>query len=64
MGMSQEAFAELTAQIMEQGYDLATACHYAALIGDLPISDGQGNIIVREYGHELAQLKPLAMFLD
>jgi len=54
---------QLTQEIMAQGYDEATASEYAALIGDLPLTDEKGNVVVRdERGRELARLKPLKMF--
>jgi len=65
MGMTRASLAELARQIMEQGHDRQTACHYAALIGDTPLTDEQGKIIVRDrHGRELARLQPLAMFSD
>jgi len=63
MTMNQEAFNKLIAEIMSQGYDLQTAGHYAALIGDTPIADDDGNIVVLEKdGREIARLKPLKFF--
>lgn len=54
---------ELTREIMAQGYDEATASHYAVLIGDTPARDAHGNVIVVEQGRTIATLKPLKMFL-
>jgi len=60
--MSDEALDDLAAEIMSLGYDEATASDYAALIGDLPLTDEAGKIIVRdETGTELARL-PLKFF--
>lgn len=62
MDMDFEAFKELIDEIMSQGHDEKTAAHYAALIGDTPIADEQGNIVVTENGREIARLKPLKFF--
>jgi len=63
MGMTSESLAELAKEIMAQGHNERTAYRYAALIGDTPLSDGNGNTIVRdERGRVLATLKPLKMF--
>ena len=63
MGIAREELATLAAQIMAQGYDEKTASLYAALIGDTPLSDGQGHVIVRDgHGRELARIKRPAMF--
>ena len=60
--MDFAAFCELVSEIVALGFDEETAARYASLIGDLPTSDGAGNIIVRdEQGRELAQL-PLKSF--
>lgn len=61
--IDENGLKEMTREIMEQGYDRETAGLYASLIGDLPLSDKHGNLIVRdERGRELARLKPLKMF--
>jgi hypothetical protein len=58
MGHSQESFSELVAEIKSLGYDDATAGRWAAFIGDTPIGDDQGRIVVRdEQGKELARLR-------
>ena len=62
MDMDFEVFKELIAEIMSQGYDENTASHYAGLIGDTPIADEHGNIVVMENGREIAKLKPLKFF--
>jgi hypothetical protein len=61
--MDEKSLGELAREIMAQGYDEKIAWHYAALIGDVPFTDEQGNVIVRdERRRELARLKPLKMF--
>jgi hypothetical protein len=60
--MNEETFGQLVDEIMSQGYDEETAVRYAVLIGDIPIADEHGNIIVMSGGKELARLKPLKMF--
>ena len=62
MDMNFEAFEELIAEIVSQGYDQETAGRYASLIGDTPIADEQGNIVVMEIGREIPRLKPLKFF--
>ncbi len=47
---------------MEQGIDELTASRYAVLIGDTPLKDAAGNIIVMDGDTVLATLKPLKMF--
>ena len=50
-------------EIMSQGIDEKTAWHYAALIGDTPITDETHScIIVRDGLKEIARLKPLKHF--
>jgi len=46
MDMDFEAFKALIAEIMTQGYDRETAGLYAGLIGDTPMSDARGNIVL------------------
>lgn len=60
--MDEKSLTELAHEIMTQGIGESTAWHYAALIGDLPLKDKSGNIIVRENGREIATLKPLKIF--
>ena len=60
--MTRESLDELAAEIRGLGYDRRTAGHYAALIGDTPMGDDQGRIVViDEQGKELARL-PLKFF--
>ena len=63
---SEIAFLDcLAAQIRDQGYNERTAYYYAGLIGDVPISDGHGNVIVRdERGVELARFKQPQILID
>jgi len=60
--MDKKAFLELVREIQGLGYDEKTAAHYAMLIGDMPISDEAGNIIVMEGRRVVARLKPLKFF--
>jgi ribulose-5-phosphate 4-epimerase/fuculose-1-phosphate aldolase len=53
---SPESFQELIDAIMALGYDERTAGHYAVLVGDTPVRDEQGRIVVCENGRELARL--------
>lgn len=62
MSMNESAFVELIREIMEQGYDRETAGRYAVLIGDLPITDPQGKIVVMSGNRILARLEPLKFF--
>ena len=58
-----ESLEELMREIMSQGIDEKTAWHYAALIGDTPITDETHScIIVRDGLKEIARLKPLKHF--
>jgi len=60
--MEFDAFNKLVDQIMAQGHDDETAARYAGLIGDLPIRDEAGNLLVMEGEKVIARLKPLKMF--
>ena len=56
--ITPENFKRIVAAIQAQGYDEATAGHYAALIGDTPRLDADGNILViDETGKEIARVK-------
>jgi hypothetical protein len=59
---SPESFHRLIDEIEAQGYGREVACHFAALIGDTPLTDKDGNIIVTENDQEIARLNPLKMF--
>lgn len=61
--MDEKAFGELVDEIKTQGYTEDEAVRYAGLIGDMPVTDGHGNIIVLgDNGIEVARLKPLKFF--
>ena len=61
--MGPDGLEELMREIMSQGFDEKTAWHYAALIGDLPITDETHScIIVMDGLREIARLKPLKFF--
>ena len=60
--LDYEAFVELIAEIESQGIPPETAAHYAALLGDTPLRDEHGNVIVMEGERELAVLKPLKFY--
>ncbi|MCO5051299.1 MAG: hypothetical protein M9920_03250 [Verrucomicrobiae bacterium] len=59
-----EQFKELIAEIQSQGYDEETASRFAALIGDLPCYDEDGNMVVRDGDRILARLRPLKFYED
>ncbi|MGC3961574.1 MAG: hypothetical protein QM813_27710 [Verrucomicrobiota bacterium] len=55
--LNLDGFCELIREIQGQGVDRDTAGHYAALIGDTPLMDEQGRIVVMENDDtELARL--------
>jgi hypothetical protein len=61
--MEFEDFKRLADEIQSQGYDRATAVDLASWIGDTPILDQRGRIVVRDvHGKELARLRPLKFF--
>lgn len=63
--MNPTAFIpELIAEIMAQGYDRKTAGRFAVLIGDTPVEDVAGNVIVMDGRRVVATLKPLKMFRE
>lgn len=57
-----EAFCELVREIQGQGVASDLAGEYASLIGDTPLYDEQGRIVVMDGDRELARLKPLRFF--
>lgn len=59
---NQEAFLKLVKEIESQGVDESTAAHYAALVGDTPLMEADGTILVREGHRIIARLKPLKFF--
>lgn len=61
--MDQAIFESLVAEIQSQGLDEATAVEYAVIIGDTPIVDESGNVLVLDsVGNLLTTLKPLKCF--
>jgi len=61
--LEDEGLKSLVREIEGQGFAPEIADLYAARIGDRPIVDEKGNIIVTdERGKELASLKPLKFF--
>ena len=60
---SEESFWDLIKEIQALGYDRETAGRYAVLIGDIPIRDDQGRIVVRDGDRVLARLE-LKLFDD
>lgn len=63
MSIEKNDFEILISEIMAQGFDRNTAGHFAALIGDTPVSDLAGNILVPDAsGKIIATLKPLKFF--
>jgi len=63
--IDQEGFNQMIDEIMAQGYDLETACKFAAIIGDTPELDRDDNLVVRDKsGNLLATLRPLDCFGD
>jgi hypothetical protein len=60
-----EDFSKLIDEIMLQGYTRDQAGDMAALIGDTPVLDADGNfLVIGENGETLATLKPLRFFTD
>ena len=60
--MDEKTFRELAREIEAQGISRELALRYAELIGDLPVRDADGNILVMDAGRQLARLKPLKIF--
>lgn len=60
--MNDSAMQELIREIQAQGIDRETAGHYAALIGDTPVVDPAGNVIVMDGDQVIATLSPLPIF--
>jgi hypothetical protein len=58
--MDRESLTKLALEIAAQGFDHATASQFAVLIGDTPIRDSAGRIVVQDdAGRILATLPPL-----
>lgn len=62
--MDRDTLTKLAMEIAAQGFDHATASRFAVLIGDTPIRDSAGRIIVQdEAGRITATLSPLGCFM-
>jgi len=59
--LEQNGFDALIDDIMRQGYSEAEAARLAALIGDTPTIDQDGNLVVYEDGREVAKLAPVTL---
>lgn len=57
-----EDFKALVAEIMSHGFNEETAAEYAALIGDTPLYNEAGNLVVMDGNREVAVLPPLKFF--
>lgn len=57
-------FSTLVDEIAAQGYTPDQAAEYAALIGDTPLYDESGNIVVMDGDRTVATLKPLKFFAE
>jgi hypothetical protein len=55
--LDDQAFNKLVDEIIAQGVDDITATHYAALIGDTPIVDEQGKVVVMKGEREITRLR-------
>jgi len=57
---SLESFESLVEEIARQGFDPETAGRYAVLIGDTPVIDSDGKLVVQdEHGKIIARLELL-----
>jgi hypothetical protein len=59
-----DGFPVLVAEIMSQGFDKEIAAEYAALLGDTPVEDENGSVLVMDGERILATLKPLKFYGD
>lgn len=62
--ITEEGLTNLCNEIMALGYDEETASHYAVLLGDTPLTDPSGRMIVMENGNVLATLPPLKFYQE
>ena len=62
--MDLRSFNSLKRAIMLQGFDEATATEYAVEIGDTPLTDEAGNVLVMAGDRLIATLKPLPKFCN
>ncbi len=60
--MNEEQFNALVDEIMSRGYSEAIAAEYAAAIGDTPLRDELGRIVVIMDNGTVARLAPLKFF--
>lgn len=56
--IEESDFEAMVQAIIAQGYDQETAGDYAARIGDTPVFDDDGMIIIRDGDEVVARLKP------
>lgn len=59
-----EDFNKLVDEIVEQGFNEETASELAEMIGDTPIYNEAGNIVVMDGAREVAILLPLKFFAE
>ncbi|HWQ92231.1 MAG TPA: hypothetical protein VN673_11210 [Clostridia bacterium] len=57
--LRERDFKEMVQAIMQQGYSEEQASEFAALIGDRPVTDEAGMVLVLRNGAVLARLKPI-----
>lgn len=62
--MDSKTLTELTREIMTHGYDEARASHFAVLLGDTPLKDLQGRVLVMDGAQLLATLPPLKFYAE
>jgi len=62
MSMTEKQFERLIKEIQEQGFSEETAAGYAMLIGDTPVYDKAGMLLVMDGKKIVARLKALRFF--
>ena len=60
--LDERAFAELVKEIEALGYERSVAGRYAVEIGDTPVIDEQGNVLIIQGDKIVARLKGLSRF--
>lgn len=62
--ITEKGLEQMQKEIEAQGVSKENAWKYAQIIGDTPVFDGSGNILVIDYqtGKEIAKLRPLKFF--
>lgn len=60
--MDENSLTELTREIMAQGFNEQSASRYAVLIGDTPVMDQHGNVVVMDGSRRVTTLEPLKFF--